>query len=69
MKDIYDILFLASHQAFDMNLLHKAIAQSHCTKPLLRLLTGEGLRLGIENLSLPMSLNLQKKNRRNGQHF
>ena len=28
MKDIYDILFLASHQAFDMNLLHKAIVKT-----------------------------------------
>jgi predicted nucleotidyltransferase component of viral defense system len=25
MKDVYDILFLASHQSFDMHLLHKAI--------------------------------------------
>src|SRR4030043_2364222 len=28
MKDIYDILFLASHQAFDMHLLHKAIVKT-----------------------------------------
>ena len=28
MKDIYDILFLASHQAFDMPLLHKAIVKT-----------------------------------------
>jgi len=28
MKDIYDILFLASHQAFDMNLLQKAIVKT-----------------------------------------
>ncbi len=28
MKDIYDILFLASHQAFDEHLLHKAISKT-----------------------------------------
>jgi len=28
MKDIYDILFLASHHAFDMPLLHKAIVRT-----------------------------------------
>jgi predicted nucleotidyltransferase component of viral defense system len=28
MKDVYDILFLASHQSFDMHLLHKAIVKT-----------------------------------------
>jgi predicted nucleotidyltransferase component of viral defense system len=28
MKDVYDILFLASHQAFDRDLLHKAIMKT-----------------------------------------
>ncbi len=54
---IYDILFLASHQAFDMHLLHKAIVKTFNRR---------GTPIEDRKSIFKKSLNLQKRNRPNG---
>lgn len=60
MKDVYDILFLASHRPFQMHLLHNAITKTFNRR---------GTPIEYRKSIFSREFRSSKENRPNGQHF